>query len=343
MDFRKRRVLQAIIDDYVATAEPVGSRTIARKYNLGVSPATIRNEMADLEELGYLEQPHTSAGRVPSDKGYRFYVDNLMEAARIEEDSRRMIRETLSRRSHEMAGLMQQAARLLAEATGQLVLISGPEVRSSICRYVQVLPLKESRLSLVIVTEEGFMHSKVLEFDGTVSPDQLQCISRMLTGCMRGQTLETVAVSLLPRLQREMRALRELLNQALEAILEDLQPGTGERVFVGGAVNLLRQPEFRDVAKASAVLSVLEGEQMARQLLQSCGAESDGVSVAIGSELNSEHVADCSLVAAGYHVGKRIAGRLGVLGPRRMEYARVVALVDEISREMTVILSNGHI
>lgn len=341
MDFRKSRVLQAVINDYITTAEPVGSRTIARKYNLGVSSATIRNEMADLEELGYLEQPHTSAGRVPSDKGYRYYVDNLMEAACVSEESLRKMHAILSRRSHEVAFLLQQAARLLAEVTGYMVLLSGPEVACSICQYVQILPLRESRISLVVVTADGFLHSRILEFDGPVTPDEMRFLSWSLTEHFRGQSLESIAHGVLPGREEGFSAVQSILTRAVEALREELEPDSRERVYMGGATNLLRQPEFRDVRKASTLLSALEEERLAQELLRRWGTEWQRASVAIGGELDAEAIQDCSLVAAGYRVGDRLAGRIGVLGPRRMDYARVMALVDEITRSLSLILTEG--
>lgn len=341
MDFRKCRVLQAIVDDYISTAEPVGSRAIARRYNLGVSPATIRNEMADLEEWGYLEQPHTSAGRVPSDKGYRYYVDNLMEAVPLDDDKRRGIHAALARRSFEVAVLMQQAAKLLAEVTGYMVLVSGPEAARSVCRYVQLLPLKEDRISLVVVTADGFVQTKILQFEGPVTPNDLQFLSWSLTERFRGQPLQAIAQSSLTGLKQEMSAMRDVLSRAVEALREDLECKGGEKVYVGGATNLLRQPEFRDVQKAAALLSALEEERLAQELLHRWGTAAEHVSVAIGGELDAAAIQDCSLVAAGYTVGDRLAGHIGVLGPRRMDYARVVSLVDEITRSLSLILTDG--
>lgn len=337
MEFRKRQVLQAIVDDYVSTAEPVSSRSIARKYSLGVSPATIRNEMADLEDQGYLEQPHTSAGRVPSDKGYRFYVDFLMPQGAVSEDLRSRVFMSLVEHTREVAGLVQQAARLLAEVTDCLVLVSGPELPPSPCRSIQFMPVRDGRVVAVLVSEDGLLHSASVEVPSGLAADELQHLGLLLSQQLQGITVAQLAGGI-SRLTRELAVYEVLLLQAVEAWQGQVESGHREQVFLGGTTNLLKQPEFRDVTKAYSVLTALEQEAIARALLAASEAD-DGISVAIGEEMASPAIQGCSLVTSGYTRGGQTVGRIGVVGPRRMDYARVMAMVGEISRSVSMLLT----
>lgn len=324
------------MDDYVATAEPVGSSTIARKYHLGVSPATIRNDMADLEEGGYLEQPHASAGRVPSDKGYRYYVDYLVEVRSVPPERRQFIFETLMAHRREVSHLAQCAARLLAEATRYLVLVNAPAVARSACRLVQFVPLRPGRALLVLVTEDGRLRSVNVEVDSGVSEEDLLRFSAVLTERFRGWPLEAVEEALADGLP-EGGHLGETISRVAAAVQARSEDGERQQVYLGGAPNLLRQPEFRDVEKAHVLLSVLEEEDLAARLLASLTGE--GTAVTIGGEWEARPLEDCSLVAANYYMDGRLAGRIGVLGPRRMDYGNVMSLVEEVSRTVSEILT----
>lgn len=339
MDERKQRVLRAIIDDYTVTAEPVASATVARKCGLGVSAATIRNEMADLEEQGYLEQPHASAGRIPSDKGWRYYVDAIVERKPLSEPERQRIFETLAAHRREVADLAHTAVRLLSGATNCLVMLMGPGLSGAHCRLVQLVPFQPGRVLMVLVTEEGFLHSASVDLDMNVNPDDLSQASSILSDRFQGWPLEDVQAAFSGARFRESNGnvFSSLFAAFSESLRDRLEVFDRQPVFLGGATNLLRQPEFRSVERASGLLSALEEEAAAR-LLSTFGRE--GVSVAIGEEIPSPPVDDCSVVAAGYFTGSRLAGRVGVLGPRRMDYAVVMTMVDEISQCVTEILTH---
>lgn len=337
MDVRKRRILRAVVDDYVATAEPVGSSTIARKYHLGVSPATIRNDMAGLEEGGYLEQPHASAGRVPSDKGYRYYVDYLVEVRSVPPERRQFIFETLMAHRREVSDLAQCAARLLAEVTRYLVLVNAPAVARSACRRIQFLPLRPGRALLVLVTEDGRLRSVSVEVDPGVGDEDLFRFSAVLTERFRGWPLDAVEEALAEGIPEAGRSLGETVSRIAAAVQARSEEGERQQVYLGGAPNLLRQPEFRDVEKAHVLLSVLEEEDLAARLLASLTGE--GTSVTIGGEWEARPLEDCSFVAANYYMDGRLAGRIGVLGPRRMDYGNVMSLVEEVSRTVSEILT----
>ncbi len=332
-------VLRAVVDDYVATAEPVGSRTIARKYGLGVSPATIRNEMAELEEEGYLEQPHTSAGRVPSSKGYRYYVDYLLSEERLDEGERVRLRAALAQHAHETAALLQHAVRLLSAASGYLVMISGPDLARSTCRFMQFVPLRPGRAFLVLVTENGLARNMLVELDERVTADELRQASEALSQRFRGWALRDVEEALASGMLGDLGRYREVLARAVVTLCQQIEAADRHQVYLGGATNLLKQPEFRDVDKVWTLLNALEEGEVGYELLHGWSRDDGDVMVAIGEELGLDAVRMCSLVSGGYRLCERPVGRIGVLGPSRMDYARVRALVEEVTRGLTEILT----
>lgn len=334
MDERKSRVLQAIIQDYVQTAEPVGSRTLARKYQFGLSPATIRNEMSDLEELGYLEQPHTSAGRIPSSQGYRYYVDRLMEEHSLEPAELQAIEAAFQRRIHEIDALIQLTAKLLSEATHYAALVTGPRAWRSVLQHLQIVPLPGNKAMLVLVTESGMVEKQVIEIP-EVTLVELQHISDAISDRLRGQALDQVSRTVLQDLRRELGKYRALLDHTLSFLSGEADTGS-DRVYIGGTRNILDQPEFRDVNKVRTLLEVLEQEEAVQDLLgEPDTPPGEGVSFAIGEEIQYQEMQDCSVITATYRLGGRTIGRIGVLGPRRMEYAKVAKIVDEVARRLT--------
>lgn len=337
MEFRKQKVLEAVVNDYVSTAEPVGSRAIAKKYNLGVSPATIRNEMADLEDLGYLEQPHLSAGRIPSDKGYRYYVDNLVRLDEGTEAYGDILRLSMASIGHDMAGLLQKVAKILSGVLDYLVIVSGPEVKASAYRLVRLVPLGENRLVLVFVTEGGFVHTITLDTEEIPLQD-IPAIRDAMYQNFYGMTVEEICNELYDNPPKGLEGYRDTLVASCDTLINHLHNGRQEKVFLGGASNLLKQPEFRDADRAFALLSALEHDSLAYQLLQRWGG-SQQVDVCIGEEINVPAINDCSLVVTAYHAGGEVIGRIGVLGPRRMAYGKVMALVREASQTMSDILN----
>jgi heat-inducible transcriptional repressor len=336
MEDRKRRVLQAIIDDYIHTAEPVGSRTVARKYGLGVSPATIRNEMADLEDMGYLEQPHTSAGRVPSDKGYRFYVDVLTpEQAAVDVDAG-AVRALLSARAQRVDAVIRQAARLLAEWSEVLAVASQPAAQEERLAALQVVPLRGNVGLLVLVADDGRVSTRLVEFHAPPDPLRLDRLSRMLSSRLAGATLQTLA-------RRVEDAVGDVLGPYPELAAEVAalfgEPGDAPGGLVlEGAANLLKQPEFRQVAKANQILEALQRDDLLEERLGRPDPETCGVQVSIGREIQVEEMAECSIVTAVYATPAGVLGRIGVLGPRRMAYGRIMAIVETVAQGVTAAL-----
>jgi len=340
LDERKRRVLHAVVDDYVRTATPVGSRTIARRYDLGVSPATIRNEMADLEDMGYLEQPHTSAGRIPSDKGYRFYVDSLMEIHELAADEMARIKAVFEQRAGQIELLIQETGRLISDATDYLSLIVGPKLSDARFKHLQVLPLSSTRALLILVTDVGVVEHRTMELPEGLSMADLTQISWVLSDRLKGCTLEALEGGAIQALRREIARSRSLIDLLAEAMRTSLIRGEDERLYLGGTRNILNQPEFRDVEHLKLVLGVLEQADTVQRILSS-PRSGDWIGVSIGEEIEVSEMHDCSLVTTTYLVGDRPVGRIGVLGPKRMEYARVVALVREVRRWLSDVLTAG--
>mgnify|MGYP001302552735 CR=1 FL=1 len=338
VDERKRRVLQAIIDDYITGAEPVGSRTLARKYQFGVSSATIRNEMADLEELGYLEQPHTSAGRIPSSKGYRYYVDYLMNQTTLSVEEVDRIGKILRQKAQEIHSVIHQTVRILVEATDCLAMVTTPEFSRSTLRHIQVMPLREDKALLLMISDNGFTESKMIELPRTVTLPELQHISRILTEHLAGQTVASLRRGVMRDLLIELNHYQDIVEHILEHSESD-ESEPVDRLFMGGTTNMLRQPEFRDIEKIGDLLMTLEHQNTIYKLLKKeHSAKQQGIRVVIGEEIEVQTIQECSLVATSYKLGGKTIGHIGVLGPRRMPYARVIALVDAVAVSLNELL-----
>ncbi|HLO01975.1 MAG TPA: heat-inducible transcriptional repressor HrcA [Symbiobacteriaceae bacterium] len=336
LDDRKNRVLQALIEDYVATAEPVGSRTLARKYQLGVSPATIRNEMSDLEDLGFLEQPHTSAGRIPSDRGYRYYVDCLMQKRTVTANEEDLIRRTFQRKAAEIETLIRETARLLSDATKLTAVVTGPQNNQAQVRELRLVPLGGDKAILIYVTNSGFVENQVLELPVEITMLELQRVSDLLNEQLRGQPVQALSRTAIRALQNELQRYGALLEQALTFMGERLEESGRQRIILGGTTNILAQPEFQDVDKVRRLLGLLEHEESVANLLAGKG-EARGPMISIGEEIQVQEMMDCSIVSTTYRVGDQAIGRMGVIGPKRMEYGRVVGILDSITKHLAVL------
>ena len=337
LDERKYMILQAIIDDYILTAMPVGSRTISRKSGVGFSPATIRNEMSDLEELGYLAQPHTSAGRVPSNKAYRLYVDHLMKTVKLTNDERERMHDHLVAKSKQVEGVIRSAANVLSDATKYTSVIVAPKLGSLRIRHVQLVPVAERTALIIIVTSAGIVKDAVIRVPEGLDADDLYSISRMLTERLADKPLEGVRQAFSEML-RNAEQNRKLLGETLQVIEKRLETGgDASDVIVGGSANLLEYPEYSDVNKARSFLAVLESKDTLRKLLGRDGGME--ISIRIGPENQLPELCDCSIVTASYRVGDHSTGTLGIIGPTRMNYNRVISVLDFMGRALSDVLS----
>lgn len=337
MDERKFLILQAIIDDYIMTAMPVGSRTISRKSGVGFSPATIRNEMSDLEELGYLDQPHTSAGRVPSNKAYRLYVDHLMKVVKLSRDEREWMHDHLISKSKQIEGVIRSAAGVLSDATQYTSVIVAPKLGTLRIRHVQLVPVAERTALMIIVTNVGIVKDAVINIPEGMEADDLYSISRMLTQKLADKPLEAVRQAFAEML-RNAEQNRKLLGETLQVIEKKLESDDDTTdVIVGGSAKLLDYPEYSDVGKAKNFLSVLESRDTLRKLIGRDGGME--ITIRIGPENEVPELSECSIVTASYRVGGHSHGTLGIIGPTRMNYNRVISVLDFMGRALSDVLS----
>ena len=337
MDERKFMILQAIIDDYITTAVPVGSRTISRKSGVGYSPATIRNEMSDLEELGYLAQPHTSAGRVPSYKAYRLYVDQLLNVAKLPMEERERMNSFLSNRTDQVEALIRRAAAVISDATHYTSVIVSPQLNTLRIRNLQMVPVSDTLALVVIVTNAGIVKDTVIRIPEGISPDVLYEISKMLTEQLADKPIEQVR-QLFAEIIRDMGDHRRLLAEAMQVIEDKMSRTDYSDVIIGGGANILSYPEYQDISKAQNFLSVLESrDKLKKALATGNGME---VTIRIGPENTLPELSDCSILTATYHAGGQSKGTLGIIGPTRMNYSRAISVLRYMGMALSELLSD---
>ena len=337
MDERKFRILQAIIDDYILTAVPVGSRTISKKYDMGLSSATIRNEMSDLEELGYLDQPHVSAGRVPSAKAYRLYVDQLLRSGRIQSDSEAAVRAHFLGRMRQMEDVIDHAAQVLSSLTNYTAVVLTPSAPQPHIRTLQLVPVSSTSALVVIVTDSGIVRDTVIRVSDQLDSDTLYAISKTLTQELAGHTLQE-AVSLLPGITLRMQDNERLL-QGLSGFFQESAGSTApSHVAIGGTSNMLSYPEYSDMEKARSFLSLMETRDKLAAIIAQQGEMA--FTVRIGPETGVPEMADCSIVTATYstHTGQQ--GTIGVIGPTRMQYSRVLSILGTMGHQLSELFGN---
>jgi len=339
LDERKRFILKAIIDDYIFSAEPIGSRTIARKYNMSISPATIRNEMADLEEMGYLEQPYTSSGRVPSDKGYRFYVDFLMKNEKLTEKEISEISGVFKKKITEIEDVIEQATKVLSDMTNYTSLVLGPQLNKSSLKHLQILPIDEGKALVIVVTNTGLVEHCFIKVPIEFTGSDLTRISNLINSKVQGLSINKITPSLLSKLKKEIINMDDVIDLVMNITIQSLNKLDGNKIYLGGATNLLSHPEFKDIDKAKKFLLFLEEKQILYNILTEASFSNEDLVVTIGSENKYELVQDCSLITTTYKVAGKTIGIIGVLGPTRMDYSKVISVVDYIKLIMNKIFS----
>ncbi|HPF88888.1 MAG TPA: heat-inducible transcriptional repressor HrcA [Candidatus Limiplasma sp.] len=335
MDARKFRILQAIIDDYILTAIPVGSRTISKRYDMGLSSATIRNEMSDLEELGYLDQPHVSAGRVPSAKAYRLYVDELLREGKLKTDDAQSIRQHFVNRTGKMEDVINRAAQVLSNLTSYTSLAMGPKGAEMTIRNLQLVPISHRSALLVIVTDGGIIRDSVIHVDSDLDSDALYAISRMLTERVAGHTLHETR-QILKSLGQEFSEKNGVIESINRLVAEADDGGGKAKIAFAGPSNILNFPEYSDVEKARTFLSLLETKDTILSLLEQ--RQSVAFTVRIGPETGIPALEDCSLVTATYSLDNGTHGTIGVIGPTRMQYSRVLGVLSAMGQQLSSLL-----
>ncbi|MBR3383497.1 MAG: heat-inducible transcription repressor HrcA [Clostridia bacterium] len=334
LDIRKMRILQAIVDDYIMTASPVGSRTVSKRSDMGLSPATIRNEMSDLTELGFLEQPHTSAGRIPSEKAYRLYVNHLMDSAKLTDDEADYIKKHLDTRVHEVGEVIRQTARVLSDMTNYTSMVLVPQLSSMKVKRVSLIPVSEGSAMAVVVTNTGVTKNAMIKIPKSLSPDDIEKISKLITAKLDGHRLNEAVESVLPSIRAEVGEQADAVCE----MIEDIERSMSETdVEVVGASNILDYPEYSDTAKARQFLAEVEtGSYLQKVLTDSSDVE---MSVRIGTENDNPDMKDCSVVTVTYKAGGKNIGSMGVVGPTRMDYGKVMAILKYMSSSLSDILS----
>lgn len=334
LDERKRRILQAIVDDYIDTAEPVGSRTIARKHELGFSSATIRNEMADLEEMGYISQPYTSAGRIPSDKGYRLYVDQLMKIRQLTEDEIRLIKDAMEVKIDELCHLIKQAAMVISRFTRYTSMAITPQLMKSSIKTIQLVPIDPGKLLLIVVTNTGVIKNMMVKVAETITSDSAIRISNMLNDKLCGLMLEKINYMLISDIEKEIFMPKDILLPIWEALINCINQIISPEIYLDGATNILNFPEFKDIVKAREFLSMLDEKDLLCKILSYSYDNGRAINIKIGSENDIEEMKECSLITTTYSVENKVIGSVGVIGPTRMEYARVISSLNYIKSKI---------
>ncbi|WP_127532284.1 heat-inducible transcriptional repressor HrcA [Paenibacillus kobensis] len=338
---RQRMILTAIVDDYIRSAEPVGSRSISKRGDVGFSPATIRNEMSDLEELGFLEQPHTSAGRIPSIKGYRYYVDHVVKLGGVSPVEATSFRSFFAERMTEMEQVMQQAATILASMTNYTSIALGPESINHSLKHFQLVPLNAETAVAIVVTNTGHVENRTISLPEGISISDLEKTVHILNAKLAGVPMMRVTSKLYSEVGEELSRYVDHYEQVMGMLERALPVGDEHehRIYLGGATNMLTQPEFKDVDKIKTILDLLDETPTLSRMLSS---SQSGIQVRIGTENKHEAINDCSVITATYAINGQSLGTIGILGPTRMDYAKVISLLDVVSKDMASLLSRWY-
>jgi heat-inducible transcriptional repressor len=338
LDKRKAYILATVVYEYIATAEPVGSQTLTQKYNLGISSATVRSEMAELEAGGYLVQPHTSAGRIPSDAGYRTYVDELMPAEELGLEERRRIREELGEATRELDEIIDHTTRLLGRLSNNLAFVTKPQQEAQSFRHIQLIWLSPHTGVAIVVTSLGVAAQSLFELGAEVQPDDLTRFSSALNARFASRLMRDVSDAEIARAAREV-GVSDDLRGAVLAACQSARSGELPTIAAAGAQNLLDQPEFHDLRKLRSILRIVEEQKTLYQIVADA-MNVEAARVKIGHELGSEELSDFSVVTVPYRFGPSALGMLSILGPRRMPYARLLALASGTAESLSERLSD---
>ena len=332
LDDRKLKILHAVIKNYLETGEPVGSRTISKYTDLNLSSATIRNEMADLEDLGYIIQPHTSAGRIPSDKGYRLYVDMLM--AEKEQEVIEM-REQMLEKADKMDKILKQAAKVLAVNTNYATMVSAPTMNRNKLKFIQLSQVDEHQIIAVIVMEGNIIKNKIVTVEETLNNEIMLKLNMLLNTSLPGMSIEEINLGMIAALKEQAGEQAEIIGDVLNAIGSTIQPEDLE-IYTSGATNVFKYPELSDNHSAQEIINAFEEKQMLQEIVTQTLSKEDnhGIQVYIGNETPVQSMKDCSVVTATYELGEGMQGTIGIIGPKRMDYEHVMKTLKTLMTEL---------
>jgi heat-inducible transcriptional repressor len=336
---RQLLILQVLINDYIRSAEPVGSRTLSKREDVTFSPATIRNELSDLEELGYLEKTHSSSGRVPSEKGYRFYVDNLMSPSHLPDIDLTSMKSLFHEKIFELEKLIQHSAKILSNLTKYTAIILGPAVNDTKLKHVQIVPLNADTGILLLVTDTGHVEKSTVSIPSYIDPSDIEKIVNIMNDKLKGVSFGEIKTKIYTELAGVFKRHVQEFDKMSEFVSNITDDTKAERVFYAGKTNIMAQPEFQDIGKVRTLLNAIEQEEIIYRLLD---LEQPGLKVTIGHENSIQEIQDCSVITASYSVGGQQIGKIAVLGPTRMEYTRVISLLKYTSSDLTRVLTQWY-
>jgi len=334
---RFKRILGFIVLDYISSGDAIGSRTICKRYGIQLSPATVRNVMADLEDLGFLWQPHTSAGRIPTDKAFRFYIDEILRVQSLSQGERERIRRTYRISTYDIPEIMRETSKILSGLSNYAGVVLAPRIASTIFKHMQFIRLGINQVLAVFVTSGRTVQNRILQAENDLSQNELDKMSRYLNEMLKGMTLAQVREKIISEMKREKVAFDRMMKQALELGHKALSSREEEELYIDGRMNILGEPEFANIEKMKSLVWAFEEKSLLITLLDQCLA-GEGIQITIGSESECNEMEGCSLVSSTYVSADRTLGILGILGPRRMNYSRVIPLVEFTAHVLTEIL-----
>lgn len=332
LDERKIKILHAIIQTYLETGEPVGSRTISKYSDLKLSSATIRNEMSDLEEMGYIIQPHTSAGRIPSDKGYRLYVDHLMEEKEREVTE---LKELMIRRTDKLEQVLKNVVKVLANNTNYATMISAPQYHQNKLKFIQLSRVDENQILAVIVAEGNVIRNKLISICEELDDEAILKLNILLNTMLNGKTIAEINLQMISSMKEQAGIHSNIISDVVDAVAEAIHSDEGMEIYTGGATNIFRYPELSDNGKASELIQTLEEKQMLAELVtETLNKDNKEIQVYIGNESPIQSMKDCSIVTATYELGQGLQGTIGIIGPKRMDYENVMSTLKTLMEQL---------
>ena len=343
LDERKEKILDAIIRNYLETGEPVGSRTISKYTDLNLSSATIRNEMADLEELGYIIQPHTSAGRIPSDKGYRFYVDHLMQEKDREVTE---MKEFVIEKTEKMEQVLKQVAKLLANNTNYATLVSAPAYNTNKIKFIQLSHVDDEHILAVIVMNNNMVKNQMIDVESSLDNETLLKLNLLLNSALNGLSIQEINLGTIAKLKEQAGSHSTIVGEVLDALANALNENEDLQIYTSGATNILKYPELSGSESATNLLSAFEEKEELLSLVTESLADQEsetGIQVYIGNEAPIQTMKDCSVVTATYDLGEGVKGTIGIVGPKRMDYENVMDNLKNLKLQLDGIFTKPRI
>ncbi|WML45363.1 heat-inducible transcriptional repressor HrcA [Neobacillus sp. PS3-40] len=333
---RQLLILQVIVDDFIRSAQPVGSRSLSKKEEISFSSATIRNEMADLEELGFIEKTHTSSGRVPSEKGYRYYVDHLLAPQILNQQEKSTLKSIFAEKIFEFEKIIQKSAKILSELTNYTSIVLGPAVSINKLKRIQIIPLNKETAIAIFVTDTGHVENRIFHLPASIDASELEKTVNILNERLIDVPLDELNDKIYREVSTLLRQHIQNVDLMLYTIAETFKMPINEKLFFGGKTNILSQPDFHDLTKIRSLLNMIEHEEWVSELIRK---KSAGINVKIGRENNNLAMENCSLITATYSIGAEKLGTIAILGPTRMEYSRVISLLQFLSNDLTSVLT----